>query len=90
MIASACRQANHRQDLGQFIKVASANPLPSIPGGGGDSLGNSESSTGADESGAGRPDKLASLIRYHQFQAPSSKGQTVGEQFNSKNLVSIH
>lgn len=87
MIAGACRQANHRQDLGYFVKVA-ANPPASNLGGNqqADSLANSETSIGADDSSAGRVDKVASLIRYHQFQAPSSKG----EQFNPKNLVSIH
>lgn len=57
MIAVACKQANHRLDLANFVKAAQT-----LPGGLGDLHAADEASGEL---------KAASSIRFHQFQSPS-------------------
>ena len=98
MIASACKQANHRQDLAQFVRLAATagNELSSPNNAG---IGQSQAQgqlqaslnleTNQFESLAGeRQFSERPTIRYHQFQAPSPTQAPAGAQYDSKNMVS--
>lgn len=94
MIASACRQANHRQDLAHFIKVAASSPPPPAApcqesGGQGEQTNGGQDGTGNESLSQQPADRVANLVRYHQFQAASLAAlQQTGDQFDPKNLVS--
>lgn len=103
MIASACRQANHKHDLAQFVKAASSAQLSSGTGNELSSGLNHQAASnghhqdddslaggGGGSSGDNHSKSVASQIRYHHFQAPSLQNASSELcQFDPTNMVSV-
>lgn len=85
MISSACKQANHRQDLAQFVKVAQSSLA------GNELLSGCPASANLpadqhEQQSSSQADKLT--IRYQQFQPASIQSTELHHQLDPKNMVS--
>lgn len=96
MIAGACKQANHKLDLAQFVKVAQQQASSNQMSANVELVAGSPKSSqtaNADEhhhysQHHAHQQELKSIIRYHQFQSPNLQSLD-HTQFDSKNLVSL-
>lgn len=92
-IAAACRQANHKSDLAQFVKVAatmanSNNNYAQNNYSDSGSSPNTKHHNNHHNNDHSDNSQYKTIIRYHQFQSPNSQIDTSSNHYDPKNVVS--